>query len=206
MKRTIRYSLLLLALLTLTLPATAKGPVDMITITGPGIDEPIEITDPEILSRFDPWAGQFLGTGGPLEVAPAIESEEPYQIFFYLRDNSGELQLDYAFDYYPNPTDERAYIYLPGPVEPYYEVNTGSIIRDDSDGRWHIAMPTWDAMFQEQLQASGVSLDGNSRIYPVSVFWMVAILGIAIIGGIGLWFIRSKAQRPNRTVRGGIYS
>ena len=50
----------LVAWLALASPLTAKGPVDMITIEGQGLPDPIEITDTESLEPFDPWFRQFI--------------------------------------------------------------------------------------------------------------------------------------------------
>jgi hypothetical protein len=190
-------------LLALAIPAAAKGPVDMITIVGPGIDEPIEITDMKILWRFDPWAAQFMDAGGPLEAPPDVGSAEPYQVVFYLRDNSDELQMRYVFDYYPAVTEDRSYIYFPGPGEPSYEVNIGTIIRDNSDGRWHYAMPTWGVMVQEQLQAHSVTRDNARQITPPIIFWIAAVSFIVIVGSMIWWVVRGKAQRPNRPIYQG---
>ena len=46
------YAFLLLALFVLIPPVMAKGPVDKITIEGPGLKKPIEITDPDTMSRL----------------------------------------------------------------------------------------------------------------------------------------------------------
>jgi len=118
---------LLLALLVLVTPVIAKGPVDKITIEGPDLPEPVEINDPDILSRVDPWAGQFIGTGGLL-AGPPPNIEEPYLVKFYLENQQGELTLRYVFYYYFNPVGTTGYIYLPEAGEPYYQINTGTII------------------------------------------------------------------------------
>jgi len=39
--------------------AYAKGSPDLITISGGGLTQPIEITDSTSLKAFDPWSGQF---------------------------------------------------------------------------------------------------------------------------------------------------
>ncbi len=104
------FILLALAVLAVTKPVMAKGPVDKITIEGPGLAGSFEITNSVILSRFDPWGGQFIGTGGPL-VGPPPHVKEPYLVKFYLENQRGDLTLRYMFYYCFNPTG-RHWLYL----------------------------------------------------------------------------------------------
>ncbi|HEX6385876.1 MAG TPA: hypothetical protein VF177_14495 [Anaerolineae bacterium] len=186
---------LLLALPALAVPAAAKGPVDQITIAGPGLNGPIEITDPAILSRFDPWAGQFIGTGGPLEWPPDVGVRVPYQAFFYLEDNRGDLQLRYVLYYYPDPAGGPGIIYLPGPGEPYYRVNPGTIIRTNSDGRWHNAMPAWDELMQDVVATEAVSPAGSTNTASLDFApWIGLLVVVALIGSLAWW---GFARRPS---------
>lgn len=186
---------LLLALPALAVPAAAKGPVDQITIAGPGLNEPVEITDAAILSRFDPWAGQFIGTGGPLEWPPDVGDRVPYQAFFYLEDNRGDLQLRYVLYYYPDPAGGRGIIYLPGPGEPYYRINIGTIIRNDSDGRWHNAMPAWDELMRDLLRAEEVSPAGSANTASLNLSpWIGSLVIMALLGSLAFWVF---ARRPS---------
>ena len=197
MKCILRYLplFLLLALPAPVAPATAKGPVDQITVAGPGLNEPVEITDPAILNRFDPWAGQFIGTGGPLESPPHVGDRVPYQAFFFLEDNRGDLQLRYVLYYYANPDGGRGILYLPGPGEPYYRTNIGTIIRNNSDGRWHNAMPAWDELMQGLLAAEEVSPAGSDSTALLNFApWIGSLVIIALIGSLAFWV---SARRPS---------
>lgn len=198
MKLIFRYLplVLLLVVLGLAAPAVAKGPVDKITVVGPDLVEPIEITDPKILDRFDPWGGQFIGAGGPIEATPNVR--EPYQAFFHLRNNRGDLELRYMIYYYPDPAGGRGYIYLPGPGEPYYSLNTGIIIRGGSDGRWRRAMPAWDITIQDLLQKHSGSFDNVGEVFPAPTLWIVAMLGAALFGGLSLWVLTRFPQGRSR--------
>lgn len=190
--------LLSLALLILAVPAMAKGPIDKIVIEGPGLASPFEITDSEILSRFDPWGGQFIGTGGPL-AGPPPYVKEPYLVKFYLENQQGDLTLRYMFYYYFNSTGSTGFIYLPGPGEPYYPINTGTIIRGTSDGQWHKAIPGWDDVMGEVVAKSRVgfsSFDGLNSVQVVGVFVGVGMLLIVVIA-FRYWFQR----RSNPTGR-----
>ena len=190
MKRISQYLFLflLLVLLSLTIPVLAKGPAARITIEGPYLAEPIEITDPDILDRFDPWGGQFIGTGGPLEWPPDVGTQVPYQVFFW-----GELEVSYVFYYYPDPAGGHSYIYLPGTGEPYYRVNVGTIIRENSDGAWHYALPTWDAAVQDLLPGQSLPSQSGENT-PAPAVWPVAVLGVVLMSSIVLWSRRQKVD------------
>ena len=189
---------LFLALLLLVTPVLAKGPVDKITIKGPDLAKPIEITDPDILSRFDPWGGQFIGTGGPL-AGPPPNIKEPYLVKFYLEDQQGELELRYMFYYYFNSTGTTGYIYLPGPGEPYYQTNTGTIIRGKSDGQWHKAIPGWDdVMTNAIVEAQGGSF-GFARLKFAQVRGV--FFGIGALLTIVVAYLLWSRRQPKRVGR-----
>ena len=192
------FILLALAVLAVTKTVMAKGPVDKITIEGPGLAGSFEITDSEILSRFDPWGSQFIGTGGPL-VGPPPHVKEPYLVKFYLENQRGELTLRYMFYYYFNLTGATGYIYLPGPGEPYYPINTGTIIRGTSDGQWFKAMPGWDDVMADVIPESQVGFfdfGGLNAMQVVCIFVGLGILLMVVIA-FRYWFQR----RSNPTGR-----
>lgn len=181
--------LLSLAVLAVTNPVMAKGPVDKITIEGPGLAVPFEITDSEILSRFDPWGGQFIGTGGPL-AGPPPYAKEPYLVKFYLKNQQGDLALRYMFYYYFNSTGTTGYIYLPGLGEPYYQINTGTIIRGTSDGQWHKAIPGWDDIMADVVaksQAGFIGYKGLNSAQAAGIFVGIGMLLIVVIAS-RYWF------------------
>jgi hypothetical protein len=183
--------LLSLTVLVMVTPVLAKGPVDKITIEGPGLASPIEITDSEILSRFDPWGGQFIGTGGPL-AGPPPNVKEPYLVKFYLEDQQGNLTLRYMFYYYFNPAETTGYIYLPGPGEPYYQINTGTIIRGKSDGQWHKAIPGWDNVMTDVVAQSRVGFSSFENLNPAQVAAVFVGIGMLLVVVIASyhWFRR----------------
>ncbi|MDX1615473.1 MAG: hypothetical protein R3300_14265, partial [Candidatus Promineifilaceae bacterium] len=165
--------LMLVGLILAARPAVAKGPTNLIRIVGPDAVEPIEITDPEILNRFDPWAGQFIGTGGPLDFPPPVHT--PYEVIFYLENSRGELDPAYMFYYYLGRSGSPGYIYLPGEGEPYYRLNIGTIIRGSADGQWHRSMPTWDALMSERLPTVTVAAVASpSRAISLAFFGAAA--------------------------------
>ena len=64
--------------------AYGKGPVDLILISGGGLNQPIEITDPAALNAFNPWIGQFADwKHRPLTDAPCYRRS--FEVMFYLK-------------------------------------------------------------------------------------------------------------------------
>jgi len=131
--------------------AYAKGPVDLIVVSGGGLNQPIEIADPAALLAFNPWIGQFAEWNQKSLVdAPCYRRS--FEVMFYMkwpeRDSSaldrGDLKMIYATRYCW--TGEAGYVYLPGPGEPLYGPNGGTIIRGDADGKWHPSTPAWDSL------------------------------------------------------------
>lgn len=202
MKIISRFLLLSLVLLVLITPVMAKGPVDKITIEGPDLTKPIEITSPDILSRFDPWMGQFIGTGGPL-VGPPSNIKEPYLVKFYLENQQGDLTLRYMLYYYFDPTGGTGYIYLPGPGEPYYQTNAGTIIRGKSDGQWHKAIPGWDDVMTDAVGEAQGGLLGFASLNSAQTRGAFLGMGIllTIVVAYLLW-LRRQPERTDRTVSG----
>ena len=202
-----------LLLVSTSFTALAKGPADKITISGPGLSEPIEITDAQILEQFSPWSETFFDKGrGTLADPPEVEST--YQVRFYLKDEGGELRSSYSFDYAPgNP----GYIHLPGKGDPLYETNKGLILRGE-DGGWLYASTAWYDMMQHMLEKHNISIDGialrssqvkpavevrgdsknilssASRFVGATGIWPILWLGIGIATLLAVVLLRAYAQ------------
>lgn len=198
MKLIVRFSayLFLLVPLILASPAFAKGPVDKITITGPGLTDTIEITDPKILA-FDPWGGTFIDwRRGILAQPPLID--QAYPVFFSLKNSEGRLQVIYALQYYPDPSGQGGYVYLPGPEDQWYRVNIGTIMRSESDGKWHYASGEWNTVMLRLLKEHGVSptadtsLAATIRQNPC----VIPLIDSGIIGSVALWILLRLRLKP----------
>jgi hypothetical protein len=136
--------------------AYGKGPVDLILVSGGGLNQPIEISDPASLTAFNPWSGQFADWKAKALVdAPCYRRS--FEVLFYMKWperrssalDRGDLKMIYATRYCW--TGEAGYVYLPGPDEPLYRPNGGTIIRDDADGKWHPATPAWDSLLSSAV-------------------------------------------------------
>lgn len=148
MKQVIYVPLLCMLVLLSSAPtAFAKGPADRISISGPGLIVPIEITDPEILEPFSPWSDAFFDKQrGVLTESPKTGSLYQVLIFF-------ESQVFYAFNYIPGSP---GIIYLPGEGDEWYETNVGTIIRG-LEGQWLYASREWDDLIVGLLEDQGIA-------------------------------------------------
>jgi hypothetical protein len=108
----------LLVILAAVVSAYGKGPVDLILVSGDGLNQPIEIADSASLNAFNPWVGQFADwTARPLVDAPCYRRS--FEVMFYLKSvglmpsplDRGDLQMIYATRYCW--TDKTGYVYLP---------------------------------------------------------------------------------------------
>ena len=64
MKRIVSVAFCLLVIFSATALVFAKGATIKITITGAGLQSPVEISDPEVLKKFNVWSGP-----GPSQMA-----------------------------------------------------------------------------------------------------------------------------------------
>jgi hypothetical protein len=48
-------------------------------------------------------------------------------------------------------TQDGGFIYLPGPGEPWFRLNAGTMERPDQDGKWHEAARPWSRALAEAL-------------------------------------------------------
>ena len=158
-KRALSSLLTILMMLVCAPAAYFKGSPDKITIRGGKLARTIEITDRESLKGFDPWSGQFIDWNKGF-VANPPDRNYTFEVFFYKkwpgrhsRYDQGDLKLIYALRYYPGRNGEPGYIYLPGKGEAFYDLNIGTIIRKDHDGRWLFASSAWEALFKRALMA-----------------------------------------------------
>jgi hypothetical protein len=182
MKRVL-FKTLLLAWLGLILAplAVAKGSPDKIIIMGPQLTEPFEITDPEILKGFDPWNGQFLDRTQDT-IREGQHNDQPYDVFFYLKDKDGQFRMFYAFQYTPAPSDGQGYIYLPQEGEEWHLMNGQTILRASG---WHYASAEWDTLMRRVLTTEGLSRTTSRAGIPsdqiTSSVWITVLVFISLV-------------------------
>jgi hypothetical protein len=143
-------------------PVSAKGPTVRISVQGPALGAPIEITDQPILAKFNVWAGLGVTvngerqlTGGFADWARGAITQRPqglerYEAFFYVRD---KRDLGYVITYEYDAVAKQGYIYLPGKKDEWYGLNVSSIFRG-VEGNWLAASKAWDEAIAPLLPAS----------------------------------------------------
>jgi hypothetical protein len=126
-------------------PAIAKGPLDVIEVSGPQFEHALALLEGDALLDFNPWAQRFLEE----QIEAPVDVGEPLTVTMYLDDASGTPQPVYRFSYYPNPSGGS--IYLPGPGDSDYDLNKTTIL-SANDGRWFAAAPEWDAFYESLVR------------------------------------------------------
>jgi hypothetical protein len=177
---TTRWLVALLVVLSAVPLAYSKGSPELIVISGGGLAQPIEISDPTSLKRFDPWMGQFADwKAKPPADAPCFRRS--FEVLFYAKwpgRNSawdrGDLKMIYGTRYCS--TGGSGYVYLPGPGEPQYRGNIFTILRGEEDGKWHPATAAWDSLMSSAVTASEqervsdmILVSGGELKHPVEI-------------------------------------
>ena len=144
--------------------ALAKGKVEMIAVSGPGLDKPVEITDRFALEPFFPWGRAFIDWGRGIIPDPA-RGLQTYEVQFYLV--GGGESPDYVLEYRPEPHGGPGYVQIPAS-----DLTTGLGDSDywDPTGKWHHATRAWGLLMQKALEGMPAAgqLDG-SRIDKVTL-------------------------------------
>ena len=141
-------------LLMIAVPASlfAKGKTVRITIKGPDLKSPIEMTDPTILANFNVWAGPGTSTnearGLIVDWSKGTMSSAPkglplYEVSFYEDVGNQEAKLIYVVSYEYDPSSRHGYVYLPGDGDKWHRLNVSSIFHG-VEGNWFNAWNSWD--------------------------------------------------------------
>jgi len=176
--------------------ADAKSPADKISISGPGLARPIEITDQQILQQFSPWDNKFYDLQkGALTVAP--RTDRIYEVLMYTKENNNQPQVRYAFQYVPG---QPGYIYLPGKGDTWYEVDIGTIIRGSMiEGHWFYASHGWGDLMGHLLGDKSLSITTSplkSVSTGLSSFFEWLTFGVVfVLAGVLIWFFSRSHRR-----------
>jgi hypothetical protein len=177
---TTRCLFVLLLLFAVVPLAYSKGSPELILVSGGGLAQPLEITDPSLLKAFDPWSGQFAEwQENPLIDAPCFRRS--FEVLFYMkwpgRESSldrGDLKMIYATRYCS--TGSAGYVYLPGPGEPQYRANIFTIMRGEAEGKWHPATAAWNSLMGDAVAMSDLQrtpdmilISGGELKHPVEI-------------------------------------
>ena len=169
MKRAISAGFCLLVIVSATALVFAKGITTKITITGGGLQSPVEISDPEVLNNFNVWSGpgtfanDVEGTEGFIvDWASGAVTDRPnglraFELSFYVRYANRSFaeqtdQLAYVVSYAIDPATGQGYVYLPGKADELYRLNTKAIYRG-REGNWFRASAAWQMAFRNVVRS-----------------------------------------------------
>jgi hypothetical protein len=119
-----------------------------LTILGSGLQRPIEITDPAVLTLSNVFVGTFIGGPAPEPDAAWVR----YRVAFDVQTLDGVKAAAYVIYYCANSGTGEGFIYLPGQGDESYRRNISTILRDGRDGRWHQASEAWSAALNARLR------------------------------------------------------
>jgi len=148
-----------LLILSVPTPLLAKGKTVKITISGPGLKTPIEISDPKILENFQVWAGPGTSSDerqsliidwsqGPVRETP--KTLRRYQVSFYAGALPNE-QIVYVVYYAFSPGAEQGYVYLPGESDEWARHNVRTIFHG-VEGNWFRAWSAWERVARPLIE------------------------------------------------------
>ena len=133
--------------LFIVVPVAAKGPTGRLVVSGPGLEESLELTDTRALVHV--YSTDFLG---PPSAEPS-QSLPRYTVSFFVKPPRSEVRMMYVVRYVVAPNTAKSYVYLPGRGEDGYRLNVSTILRDDHDGRWFEAERGWSETINSRLAA-----------------------------------------------------
>lgn len=166
-----------LLVVTLALVSTLAWPKSQtikLEIVGPGLIEPLEITDRTLLGRFSIWNGPGVRVNDrPIHLEPGNREQigafidwsrgtvpqQPYGSALYTvtflqggRERMHDWHRRYMITYAYDPSSEDGYIYLPGPKDgEVYQRNVFSIVHG-VEGNWFYASPAWERSVRPLIQ------------------------------------------------------
>jgi hypothetical protein len=170
MKRSFAAAFALLAALTVPGLLFAKGRTVKITIRGAALTAPIESTD-EALDCFGVWEGPGVAINGTPQtkgfiidwpkgvVAERRNGLQRHEVSFYTGCKMNEWgcrtekpSLAYVVYYEYDPSSEQGYVYLPGKIDEWYQLNTCSIFRGGLEGNWFFATSEWQKFVRPLIE------------------------------------------------------
>jgi hypothetical protein len=156
--RTIWFSFWLLACVPTLL--LAKGETVRITIQGPGLVPPIEVSDPSTVKNFRVWTGTGKSSnesqGLIIDWSRGFSERPPrnlrvYTVSFYA--NLPKEKLVYVVLYAYDGSTSEGFVYLPGKGNPSYWLNVSSILHG-LEGHWFHAWSAWDSVARPLIKAA----------------------------------------------------
>jgi hypothetical protein len=138
------FAVVLIASLVFSSTTFAKSETFKLEVSGPGLSQPLVITEPEILDRFSIWGSPGIDWSRGT-VSAALQAQR-YTVTFHQRGREPmhEWHRRYVITYGIDTATGEGYVYLPGPDDgEVYKRNTFSIFRD-VEGNWFHASKEWE--------------------------------------------------------------
>jgi hypothetical protein len=143
----------LFLLATLAFPlAHAKGPTAQVTITGPKLDVPLNLSN-QAVTNANVWAGNFIDLKSGAVGLPRANSLL-YRIHFWVQLDPNDIRMMYVLNYQWLADSNRAIVCLPGRQDPWYSLNVSTILRNGQDGNCFYADEDWGRAIQVALRNS----------------------------------------------------
>jgi hypothetical protein len=131
-------------------PAAAKGPTVMLSVTGPALRHAVDIKDAQLLAASSVYEGAFISS--PAAAPPGRLPR--YTIAFHVEAPAWmrrPADVKYVVGYAADPNTGGGFVYIPARCEPGYAINAGTIERAGSEGRWFRADGQWASALNRYL-------------------------------------------------------
>jgi len=138
----------LLVSLTASITALAKGGFSFINIAGPGLKEPVRLTDPALTTDFFAFADFYQD-----KAKAPTDPGEGYEITRHYVDGTREILFD-RLHYYP----ETGFVFYDG-------IENGE---SEYDGEWYTAQPGIKMAFEAALSIKAGSAASVEKKQPVT--------------------------------------
>jgi hypothetical protein len=180
------FGIALLVSLVVSIMASAKGGFNFVTISGPGLKEPMRVTDPALTRDFFTFADFYEDK----TKAPAQPGED-YEILRYYVDGKREIVFD-RLHYYP----ETGFVFYDG-------IENGE---SEYDGDWYTAKPEIKTIFESALSAQTQSVapvdkqavtsrePTNSNEFLSGSMVLAIIASLTMILALAFWLRKSTVH------------
>jgi hypothetical protein len=133
-------------------PATAKGPVIKLVISGPDLLAPIEVTDSEAIDVNLYGATYVNHELNPIEDVP-VTPVPPYVVHFYVSSASDDdVQMKYVVYFVWDSSEHRARVYFPGRHDAWWRHNVFTVALP-LEGAWYYTTESWGRAVQQAIFA-----------------------------------------------------
>lgn len=176
-----------LTVLVMSAPLSAKSETVKIVIRGAGLTTPIEISDPDIVRKFNVWTGPGVRINGEAvyldpnqqagafidwpkgAVAERPQGLQSFQVFFYVTHSSERPAYVVSYEY--EPSTEGGYIYVPGKADDWYASNVSTILHG-IEGKWFHASNSWETIVRpliDQARSFGQLQRVKALLFPYTL-------------------------------------